>query len=159
MIEIEVIPALNARQRKFAELVARGDMPVHKCYMECYACDSEKAARASSNRLISKAQVANYIRELQAKSETEAVMSLETKRRLLAEIVNTPAEAVTPSSRLCQAFAVNTASGQVSVKMLDKMKALDMDNRLAGHYEDSIRIDGDSPLVNFIARIREDASA
>jgi hypothetical protein len=87
------------------------------------------------------------------------VMSLETKRRLLAEIVNTPAEAVTPSSALCQAYAVNPANGQVSVKMLDKMKALDMDNRLAGHYEDSIRIDGESALAGFIARIREDASA
>lgn len=155
MAEQAALQVLNGRQHKFAELVARGDMPAHKCYLECYACDSEKAARASANRLMNRPEVVAQIRKLQAKSETESVMSLEAKRRFLAEIIQTPIEEVTPSSALCQAYSVNGASKQVSVKMLDKMKALDMDNRLAGHYDCLNRIETDHPMAELIARIRE----
>jgi len=134
MKEINSKARLNSRQKEFARLVARGDRPVHACYSQVYKVNSERTARAAGGRLFASPLVAAKVKELQDASDSTAVMSLEAKRRFLWEVITTPIDEIGPESALCQSYSENPKTGQVTVKTLDKMRAMELDAKLAGHF-------------------------
>jgi len=89
--------------------------------------------------------IRDYVNHPQVKQLTQALLSSnesaftlksEEVRAYLRAVITTPISLVTPESPLCQSYKrQDTKFGEtVEVKMPDKLKALDMDNKLQGRY-------------------------
>lgn len=148
---------LNIRQQRFCELVVSG-MPASHAYLEAGYQVSVKVAEVSGARLMSHAKVKARIAELRKPQTLAALMTKDEKRAYLARVVRTPIGQLKPDSDLCTEFITTQVAGgsrgrlrrgkapsgneteevpviQVRVKMADKLRAIEMDSKLAGHFE------------------------
>ena len=136
---------LNTRQERFAQLVAQG-IPAAQAYVEAgYTCRGNSAA-VNGFYLLRTPRVEARVAEIQelAASLGIALLTIVEKRRFLAEVVRTPAGSVGPESWLCQAFYEKVKGGRNQdgetvllrrrVKMPDKLRAIELDSKLAGHF-------------------------
>jgi hypothetical protein len=76
-----------------------------------YKC-TERSAQANASALLASPKIMAYMAELREKAEKEAVMDVTEKRQTLA----------------------NIARDAVDMKPVDRMRAIDLDAKLAGHY-------------------------
>jgi hypothetical protein len=103
--------------------------------------DNQKLTKAdivTINDIVCSPQVTSLTLSLtENKDESQAhALHTEEVRAYLKAVVNTPISLVGKDSPLCQSYEeVDTKFGTtVKVKMVDKLKALDMDNKLSGRY-------------------------
>jgi hypothetical protein len=175
---------LNVRQEKFAQMVA-GGMPAIKAYVEAgYTADPEKnAVQIAGNRGVA-ARIAELRAVVESKGEAIALLTIEEKRRFLAELIRTPIGNIGPESPLCQEFSEDTVAGgsrgqlrrgnapsgnevaaepilRRKVKMADKLRAIDLDSKLAGHFkpEELVIETGPQTLASIEARAAAVVSA
>lgn len=73
------------------------------------------------------------------------VLSAQEKRAFLADIVRTPVGEVTENSPLCQSYKIDN-EGKIEYKMPDKLKALELDAKLAGELREQAQV---SATFNF----------
>ena len=104
---------LTGPQEKFAQLVA-GGMMQSPAYKEAYGC-KENSARAKAPLLLAKDSIGLRIAELRAENREIAKNTLASKFKALFECVE--AEVSGPPG------------------WADKLRALDIDNKMQGHYE------------------------
>lgn len=141
---------LSEKQRKFAEMVATGVAAVTAYQRAGYAAKKEAAITCAS-RLLTNAKVKRYVRALRRKavdeSEEGAVLTLVEKRRWLARVVRTPLSHVTEESDLCQEHTVTTteAGGSEKIKMPCKLRAMELDAKLAGELRDKAEEEKKTP--------------
>jgi len=147
---------LNTRQARFAELVASG-MAAGPAYIKAGFAVSSEVAKVNASRLLTFANVKARIAELRKPQTEECLLTLDAKRRILAEIVRTPIGQLGPESPLCAEYVRLKVSGgargklkrgrspggnevddpevwQIRVKGYDKLRALELDSKLAGHF-------------------------
>ena len=151
---------LNVRQERFATLVA-GGMPASPAYIQAGYKVSEKVARTSGPRLLAFDSVASRIAAIRSKAEKKAeqsaFLSIAEKREFLAAVIRTPIGEVGPGSVLCAEYSSETSAGGVQgklkrgaaaagnektaaalkrtrVKTMDKLRAIELDSKLAGHF-------------------------
>jgi hypothetical protein len=77
------------------------------------------------------------IETLRESSFIKQALSIAEKRAYLARAVRTPVGEVTGDSDLCQEYKVTTLeTGQVveSVRMVDKLKSIEIDSKIAGDF-------------------------
>jgi hypothetical protein len=117
---------LSPGQATFAILVGGGANEVDAWVRANLGVYSER----KKNALLANPEVVTIIDRIRKEAENDAVMDLRERREFLARAVRTPADEVTPSSDLCQGFE-STAFGQ-KVKLMDKLKCIDLDSKLAG---------------------------
>ena len=96
---------LNARQERFAQLIAQG-LPASHAYVEAGYAKDRQGARANSCYLMKVPRMAARIAEIRslAASLEATLMTIVEKRRFLAESVRTPAGSIGRDSWLCQEF-------------------------------------------------------
>lgn len=89
-----------------------------------------------------------------------APLTIDDKRRFLSQVVNTPLVEVDEYSLLAKKVTrkirrdENGETETTVVEMVDKLQALDMDSKLAGHYAPTVHISGGSADVgNMLSRI------
>jgi hypothetical protein len=138
----------NSKHEKFAQLVAMEEHTVAEAYCAIYNTRG-KTAELNSARLAKTAPVALRIEELRAlRSQPpgpaqQRFLTLDQKREFLARVVNTPAGEIDESSPLCQAadFAESASGSSRKLRMPDKLRALELDAKLAGELRERHELD------------------
>jgi hypothetical protein len=144
---------LNPRQERFAQLVATG-MPGGRAYEEAgYAVKSPDVAESAAARLLTDVRVSAYVNEVRAaakaKGEEAAYLTLEEKRKFLRDVVTTPIGEVDERNRLAQALKV-TRGGR-EIKLPDKLRALELDAKLAGELKEKVEHSASPELAEWLA--------
>lgn len=142
-------PALTARQERFAQLAATGISQAAAARQAGYAGSSERSLRRSARV---QARIVELRGKVEARGEELALLSLAEKRRFLAELIRTPVAGVGPDSWLAQEWerieipsrsAGAPPSVKSKVKLADKLRAIELDSKLANHFPG--KDDEDSP--------------
>lgn len=140
---------LTQRQRKFAELIA-GGAPAETAYIEAYPrCRAEATAARESGRLLELPEIVTAIktaREAKAGGEeSKLVMTTMERRKFLARIIRTAPSEVTESDPVCQSYKVTDKTHEV--KMPCKLRALELDAKLAGELKEQPAARGEITVV------------
>jgi hypothetical protein len=135
-----------ARQEKFAQLVAQG-IPATQAYREAGYSDSRgHGAEGNAGPLLKRPQVAARVAEIRGMADGlgVALLTIVRKRTFLAEVVETPIGSIGPESRLCQEVYEKVEMPQEGeegkvvlrrrMRMVDKLRAIELDSKLANHF-------------------------
>lgn len=122
--------AAALRMEAFVCAIIEGMSPKDAYKKAGYAPKSERVAVACASKMLARADVQARIEQLRKASTVASVLTLAEKRRFLALVVRTPLSAVDEASVLAQEY---TAGGdKVRIKMVDKLRAIELDSKLAG---------------------------
>lgn len=129
---------LNDRQRRFAELIVAGST-AKAAYFEAFPrCKRESTAMVEGSKLFRNPKVQEFIKELRAevceKSATSLTLTMAERREFLAELIQTPVGKIDETSRLAQ--SVKWSKDGREVRVPDKLRAIELDAKLAGELKD-----------------------
>ncbi|WP_035613499.1 hypothetical protein [Haloferula sp. BvORR071] len=131
---------LSPRQEKFAQLVVGGMTQVKAAQQAGYGKDGAGTMRRN---LRVQQRIAELRAKVEARGEELALLSLEKKRRFLAELVLTPVAEMGPGSWLALEWertetparsAGMPPTVKTRIKLADKLRAIELDSKLAGHF-------------------------
>lgn len=165
---------LSSRQEKFAQIYASGTKAT-EAYVAAYG--PVKGAEVSASRLLSTAKISGRVKALQALAAEAAVLTLADKRKYLRSVVMTPLGHVDETSVLCQSAEYLVTGGvrgrlrrghsesgneetepemtTVKIKMPDKLKAIELDAKLAGELKaEPVKIEASDDLLSLLGLIR-----
>ncbi|MBR0471714.1 MAG: terminase small subunit [Methanosphaera sp.] len=117
---------MNNQQKTFCQEYVKNGMNGTKAYMAAYPDSSEESARRQASRLLTNVDIQKYIEKLQSKNEDKAIMSVQDRMRWLTELVNSKKEK----------------------SVSNKLKALEILNKMDGVYTQNVAIKGDMVLNN-----------
>ncbi|MCK9587764.1 MAG: terminase small subunit [Terrimicrobiaceae bacterium] len=110
----------------------------------------------AASRLLEKPHIKRYVNELIAKAKRKAersrFLSLEEKREFLANVVRTPVGDVDEFSPLTQEVT-HAADGSRKIKLPDKHRALELDARLMGEFQDTVRLDIGEKIIKLATEV------
>ena len=141
---------ITPKQKKFVNSVASGDSAT-MAYVNVYDCKRESAAVGAS-RLMSMPNIRDELTRLKDAAERKALIGIDEKRAMLAEIILTPAWNLDPDSALAQhtktrrrTLPDGTIEEDITVRMPCKLRAMELDTKLSGELSHSgKRQDGDT---------------
>ena len=164
--------SLSNNQKLFCQEYLKLGMNGTQAYMKVYkSCKKEETARVNASRLLTNANIQDYIKELQSKVEEKAVVSIEdivnelvviaftdrtkisksiteeidipeqNRKLRLPDIVLTDTDKLTDKEKKVIAGYKKTKNG-MTVETYDKMKALELLGKYLGMFKD------DSPIIN-----------
>lgn len=158
--QIHIKSLKNPRHERFAQMVAIGE-PAARAYRNVYGHASNSDVLGP--KLASKPLVAGRIAQIQnAVQEGDlagALMTLLEKRKFLALIVRTPCGHIDENSPLAQLVEYETLRGVkggrslVKIKMPDKLRAIELDAKLAGEFTEKVEVKADG-LAELLTAIR-----
>lgn len=138
----------NPKHERFAQLVATGKA-LGPAYREVYG--DIRGARQAGSRLLSDVDIKQRVAEIQSKSEGKAVLTIAEKREFLRRVVVTPIGQVDEESDLCQSAEYSDTGRKF--KMPDKLKAIELDAKLAGEFTEKVEVKADG-LLELLQAIR-----
>ena len=140
---------LSSQQRKFCEEYVNNGTNGTKAYLSAYkSCKRENTARVNASRLLTKANIIEYISELQEKLKENAIMSAEERMIWLTKVVNGDVKHTSYDS--------NGNSYENEAYMSDKMKAIDILNKMTGEYTTKIKGDISLSYEDALKKVSED---
>ena len=113
----EVALKLNARQKTFCEFYVASGNATESAIKAGY---SNNYANAQTYKLLEKVGIKEYIKELQEKAKTSRIMTAIERREFLTELIKNRNE-----------------------KAADRLKALDILNKMDGEYMEKIQMTGE----------------
>lgn len=144
----------DPRHQRFADLFLIGE-PAAKAYKEAgFTAKSPHARSANSSRLLKRADVRAYMDAVRKQAAKGTVATLQYKRELLFEIMDTPLMAIDPDDpgrkhgRLLRKFKRTTTEiGETwEIEKHCPLKAIEIDNKMAGE-------DSESNLYDELAKV------
>ncbi len=120
---------LNARQERFCEFIATGENQTDAWIKAGYKT-SRTAARRNASETMTKHDIRTRIAELRGPQTQAALLTKDEKRMFLRRIVESESE-----------------------KMADRLRALELDAKLAGHFEPDKHVIDAGP--DFLETMRE----
>ena len=93
---------------------------------------SAPSGSASASRLLRNVNVRERISELQKEGAKSTVLTLAHKRKILHDMITTPLSDVNEHSPFCQSAEIGKTGKVKKVTMPDKLRALELDAKLAG---------------------------
>ena len=108
---------LNARQKSFCEFYVASGNATESAIKARY---SEKTARSIGQRLLTNVDIKKYIKELQEKAKESRILTAREKREWLSEVIKNGNE-----------------------KLQDRLKALDILNKMDGDYVEKVQLSGE----------------
>ena len=117
---------MNNQQKVFCQEYVKNGMNGTKAYMKAYSDVSEETARVNASRLLTNANVKKYIEELQNKKEDKAIMSIQDRKKWLTDLISSKKEK----------------------SISNKLKALEILNKMDGVYTQKVEVQGDMNLNN-----------
>lgn len=136
---------ITKQQERFCLEYIHNGLNGKQAYKVAYPkCKSEQAAEAGASRLLRNVKVQEYIKELQSEFKKTKVMSIEDRREWLSNIVG--------EKVLDKSTKYNKDGDEIVVEraasLFDKMKAIDMLNKMDGAYTENINanVKNDNPL-------------
>jgi phage terminase small subunit len=152
---------LNLRQRKFVENhILKGMSISESVFRAGYSIASRKVEDASSYgcKLLRQDRVKAYVSKLREKSFEGMELSYKEKRSFLARCVRTSVSAINADSDLAQEVVEEVdAHGNVRrrVKAVDRLRALEVDNKMAGHDWKDREPQNSNPFMLIVAMGRD----
>ena len=134
------MPALNPKHELYAQRIAQGEI-ASEAYRTVFGYTG-KHANSQSARL--SALVSNRVNEILAKVEAQTLLTIEEKRRLYARVVRCSVNNLPLDSDLIQSVkkVKRKVGGEteevIEIRVLDKLKATELDSKLAGDLVDKI---------------------
>lgn len=135
-------PLANRKHERFVRLIALGEMSPSEAYRASITTrGTKKTSNEESSKMMKRpeiiARVAWFAQRVEERLKEEAedvVLTVVEKRMFLARVVRTPAGELTKDSDLCQEWSESSTDvgSSMKVKMPDKLKAIQIDNDLAG---------------------------
>lgn len=117
MLQKEVVALkLNTRQKAFCEYYVACGNATESAIKAGY---SEKTARSIGQRLLTNVDIKKYIKELQEKAKESRILTAREKREWLSEVIKNGNE-----------------------KLQDRLKALDILNKMDGEYIEKMQLSG-----------------
>ena len=113
---------LNARQKSFCEFYVASGNATESAIKAGY---SEKTARSIGQRLLTNVDIKKYIKELQEKAKESRILTAREKREWLSEVIKNGNE-----------------------KLQDRLKALDILNKMDGDYVEKVQLSGEVKTSN-----------
>ena len=126
---------LTNNQKRFCQEYIKLGMNGTQAYAKVYKTKNEETAKVNESRLLTKANVQEYIKELQKKAEDKAIMSIEDRMKWLSGVVNGDIKHISHDG--------NGNEYENEAYMSDKMKAIDILNKMDGVYITNHKISGD----------------
>jgi hypothetical protein len=126
------------RLQRFVIGVAQGLAPGDSYIEAGYNPKSRRVAVACASRMLARDDVQQRLHQLRKMVQADSLLSIHEKRRFLKKVVMTPVAEVDEADPLCGKVTRNTrTTGQstvekVTVQMPDKLRALELDAKLAG---------------------------
>lgn len=117
---------MNNQQKVFCREYVKNGQNGTKAYMIAYPDSSEESARRQASRLLTNVDIQKYIQQLQSKTEDKAIMSIQDRMKWLTDLVNSKKEK----------------------SISNKLKALEILNKMDGVYTQNVAIKGDMILNN-----------
>ena len=113
---------LNTRQKAFCEYYVACGNATESAKKARY---SEKTARSIGQRLLTNVDIKKYIKELQEKAKESRILTAREKREWLSEVIKNGNE-----------------------KLQDRLKALDILNKMDGDYVEKVQLSGEVKRSN-----------
>lgn len=127
---------LSSQQRKFCEEYVNNGLNGTQAYSSAYkSCKKENAARVNASRLLTKANIIEYINELQEKLKEKAIMSAEERMIWLSKVVQ---------GEIKEIGFWDGEEVKREPSLSDKLKGMDILNKMTGQYV--TKINGDITL-------------
>lgn len=127
------MPILSNQQRKFCEEYVNNGNNGTQAYLLAYkTCKKENTAKVNASRLLTKANVIEYIEELQEELKKKAIMTAEERMRWLTKVVNGDIKHTS--------YDGNGNSYENEAYISDKMKAIDIMNKMDGEYVNKLEL-------------------
>jgi len=154
---------LNTRQKKFCDNYATRGMSIAESVRRAgYNFKSQKSEDYGSYgcKMLKQDRVASYVSKLREKSFSKDVLSMAEKRAYLARAVRTPVGEITEASDLAQevTFSEGKEGSSRKVKAVDKLKAIELDSKIAGDFYSDRSPQALNPFA-FIIQFGKDASS
>lgn len=108
---------LNARQKAFCEYYVASGNATETAKKAGY---SDRTARSIGQRLLTNVDIKNYIQELRKKTQSSRIMSAVERKEWLTKVLNDD-----------------------NAKLNDKLKALDILNKMDGEYTEKVQLSGE----------------
>jgi len=130
---------LTQKQKKFAENYILRSMSIAESVRRSgYAVKSGRSEDYGSLgcRLLKTERVSHYVSKLRDKAFEKDLLTFNERRSFLAKVVRSSPSEVDANSDICQEYSETTNEHGVSkrVKIPDKLKALELDAKLAGDF-------------------------
>jgi hypothetical protein len=141
---------LTGPQQKFCEGVVSG-LNGTEAYASAYPRATRSAARAQAARLLTKPSIQQEIARMRNKAEEmagSAVMTLKEKREFLARLVRSQVGRLPGDSDLWN--SIKTTEIGTEYRLPDKLKAIELDNDLAGEGSEA---EGQDALAQLLERV------
>lgn len=136
---------ITKQQEQFCLEYIHNGLNGKQAYKVAYPkCKSEQAAEAGASRLLRNVKVQDYIKELQSNFKKTKIMSIEDRREWLSNIVG--------EEVLDKSTKYNKDGDEIVIEraasLFDKMKAIDMLNKMDGAYTENINanVKNENPL-------------
>lgn len=127
------MPILTNSQRTFCEEYVNNGKNGTQAYLSAYnSCKKETTAMVNASRLLRNAKVSEYIQELQDKLKEKAIMSAEERMIWLSKVVNGDIKHTS--------YDGNGNSYENEAYISDKMKAIDIMNKMDGEYINKLEL-------------------
>ena len=117
---------MNNQQKVFCREYVKNGNNGTRAYMIAYPDSSEESARRQASRLLTNVDIQKYIEQLQSKTEDKAIMSIQERMQWLTNLINSKREK----------------------SVSNKLKALEILNKMDGVYTQNVSIKGDMNLNN-----------
>jgi len=160
----KVARRLTPVEREFVDLHVVKGYPMYRAFLMAYKthCANWRLTRREeavkgmadvyARRVLRKPYIQEYVDELKGRladrAQESMFLSLDEKRRFLAKVVRTPVDEVDETSPLAQEVKY-LPDGSVHVKTPDKQRAIELDARLMGEFNDSVRVQVSEKIVDF----------
>lgn len=120
------MPILSNQQRKFCEEYVNNGNNGTQAYLLAYkTCKKENTAKVNASRLLTKANVIEYIEELQEELKKKAIMTAEERMIWLTKVL---------TGEIKEKVYYEGNESEREPYLNDKMKALDLLNKMDGNY-------------------------
>ena len=123
---------LNNNQKIFCREYVKNGSNGTQAYMKAYTGCTEETARINASKLLTNTNIQDYIKELQDKSEAKDIMTTIQKKEFLANMILKDIEA----------------------NRTDKLKALDILNKMDGEY--ITKIDANVDISDIRVELRDE---
>ncbi len=121
------MPNLSSLQRKFCEEYVNNGSNGTQAYLIAYkSCKKEETAMASASRLLRNVKVKEYIQELQEELKSKAIMTAQERMEWLSKVVKGDIKHTS--------YDGNGNFYENEAYISDKMKAIDILNKMDGNY-------------------------
>jgi len=124
---------MNNNQRLFCHEYVKNGSNGTKAYLSVYKCKSENTARINASRLLTNANVMEYVKELQQKVEDKAILSAQERMEYLTQLIKGEVIETVIRGKDADMFEVEACFN-------DKIKAIDVLNKMDGQYIDRVEL-------------------